>query len=426
ALGTASDRPVAEAFSTFLDQNGVPQVTVAMSCGAGGAKLALSQHRLAPLGAPKNAGQRWQVPVCVRYGDGAKTREACVLLSGESASLGLEGPCPKFVVANAGGRGYYVADYGDDLLARLSANRSLLSPPEYAGLLYDLRALVSAGSVSGAQALEWVRSAAGARNRHVAEAAIELALFIRDTLVGDAERARFAAFVREVFGRRARTLGFSPRPGESDDDQLLRRSVIRFAAPEDRRLASEARRLALAWIRDRNAVDSGMVDSVLLIAARTGDAKMFDAMLAEARKSSDSLDRRNLMVALLSFSDPILARRGLAVLLDPGFDIRESATALAVSRKSIPPRRETHEFIEANFDALAQRVARDTPGSWSEYAAGLCSEKDRADVEAFWRGRVTKYEGGPRTLEQTLEQIEMCANLRSSQEASVAAFLPKH
>ncbi|TMH62471.1 MAG: M1 family peptidase, partial [Betaproteobacteria bacterium] len=345
AVGAASKRPFAPAFSTFLDQNGVPRIEIALQCTSGGAKLALSQRRLVPLGAPEHRDQRWQIPVCVRYGDRAASRDACTLLAEKSATLALQGSCPKFVMANAGGRGYYVADYRDDLLVRLEANRIALSPPEYAGLLYDLRALVRTEDLNGAQALKWVRAAGGSRDRHVMEADIELAKFVRDTLVGQGERAQFSAFVRQVFGERARKLGYAPRRNESDDDQLIRRSLIRLVAPEDPKLAAEARRLALAWIRDRKAVDPGMVDSVLLIAAQTGDAAMFDAFAAEAKKTSDSLDLRNLMIGLLSFSDPALARRGMGVLLDSEFDIRDSTTALRMSRWWNPPRREVHEFI---------------------------------------------------------------------------------
>ncbi len=416
ALGTASNRPIAPAFSTFLDQNGVPQVEVKLQCAAGGVKLALSQHRLTPLGVADASDQRWQIPVCVRYGKGATTRQSCTLLAEKSTTLALPGSCPTFVFANAGGRGYYVANYHDGLLARLATDRNALSPSEYASLLYDIRALIRAGSLSGAQALEWVRAAGSSHDRHVVIAAIELATFVRDTLVDGADRAQFAAFVRQVFGDRARALGYAPRFGESDDDQLLRRSVIRFVAPEDPKLAAEARRLAIEWIGDRKAIDPGMVDSVLIIAAQTGDAKTFDALLAEAKATSEGLDRRNLIVALLAFTDPTLARRGMGVMLDPAFDIRESGTALWISSHSIPPRRDTQDFIAANFDAMAMRVSRDTPGYWPSFAAGLCSERDRADVESFWRDRIVNYAGGERTLKQALEQIQQCAGLRAAQK----------
>jgi alanyl aminopeptidase len=112
-------------------------------------------------------------------------------------------------------------------------------------------------------------------------------------------------------------------------------------------------------------------------------------------------------------------------MLDPAFDIRESTTALWISSKAIPPRRDTHDFIAANFDALAKRVSSDTPGYWPSYAAGLCSEGDRAAVEAFWRDRIATYAGSERTLKQALEQIQLCTALRAAQEQAVAAFLAK-
>ncbi len=375
ALGAASDRPVAPAFSTFLDQNGVPQVEVELQCAAGGAKLSLTQHRLTPLGAPEHADQRWQIPVCARYGTGT-TRQSCTLLTDSPATLPLQGTgCPRFVFANAGGRGYYVAHYDETLLKQLAANRDALSPPEYASLLYDVRALVRAGSLSGAQALEWVRAAGSSHDRHVVGAAIDLATFVRDTLVGDDERVHVCR-VRAAGLWQARARAWiRARHNESDDEELLRRSLIRLVAPEDPKLAAEARRLALAWVGNRKAVDPAMVDSVLLIAAQSGEATTFDALLAAARTTSDSLDRRNLMVALLAFTDPVLARRGLGVLLDPAFDVRESWTALRIGNSSIPPRRATHEFIVANFDALAKPRVAGCSGLLADVCRGLVQRK---------------------------------------------------
>ena len=412
ALTRSSRLPVAPAFNTFLNQNGVPQIEVELQCSASGAQLQLRQHRLTLMGASGAQAQQWQIPVCARYGTGASTRQACTLMTEATASLALQGTCPAFVFANAGGRGYYVPDYRGNLLDALAAHRDSLTTPEYASLVHDLRALVRSGSVTQAQAREWIRMAGTANDRHVVLAAIDLATFVRDTLVPDSERPAFAAFVREVFGARARSLGFSPRPNESDDDQLMRRAVLRFVGREDPAIAAEARRLALAWIGNRKALDPALVDAILILAGQTGDDAVFDAMLAEAKTTSDRLDRRNLMMALFSFRDPALAKRGMALLLDPAFDVRESWTALYNSFYSNTTRRETHEFIVAHFDALAASVARDAPGGWPSFASGLCTEKDRDDVQAFWSARLGEYSGAVRELAQAQEAIGLCARLK--------------
>ena len=89
--------------------------------------------------------RRWQIPACVRYRSGATTKQVCTLLSDASATLPLSGACPRYVFANAGGKGYYLPDYRGDLLDRLARNRASLSVAEYTSVLYDLRSLVRAG-----------------------------------------------------------------------------------------------------------------------------------------------------------------------------------------------------------------------------------------------------------------------------------------
>jgi len=414
SITNESRLPVARAFNTFLNQNGVPQVDVRLQCTAAGAKLVLTQHRLELHGSAQATAQQWEIPLCIRYGKGSASRQACALMTEKSMTLPLKGGCPAYVFANAGGRGYYVPDYRDNLLARLAARHEAMSTAEYTSLLYDLQALVRSGSVKSAQAMSWVALAAAADDRHVVLAAANLAEFAGNTLVADADRPQFSSFVRRVFGPRARVLGFASKPGETDDDQLMRRELLRLVAPEDPELSAEARRLALAWIKDRTTLDPGLVDVVLVTAGRTGDAAMFDALLAEAKATEDRLDRRNLMMALFAFTDPLLAQRGMALLLDPAFDARESWTALNRGHYWNPTRRATSEFIMSNFDALARTVGPDAPGRWPEYASGLCSEIDKSALTAFWSGRVKNYPGAERELAQAVEAIQICARVRSN------------
>ncbi|HZW73597.1 MAG TPA: ERAP1-like C-terminal domain-containing protein, partial [Caldimonas sp.] len=264
------------------------------------------------------------------------------------------------------------------------------------------------------QALRWARFGASARDRHVVVAAVDLAEFVGNTIVVDADRPKYSRFVREVFGPRAKALGFAPKANESDDDQLLRRTLLRFVAPEDPALAAEARRLARAWMRDRTTVDPGMVDVVLITAGRTGDAAMFAALLAEAKSTHDRLERRYLMMALFSFTDPALAPKGLALLLDPTFDVRESWTALQNGFWWNPTRRAPNDYIMANFDALAKTVGSEEPGDWPAFASGLCTGRDSVELAAFWKERASRYSMASRELAGAVESIDLCTRVRAA------------
>ena len=128
----------------------------------------------------------------------------------------------------------------------------------------------------------------------------------------------------------------------------------------DPALSAEARRLAVAWIADRRALDPGLADTVLKVAAATGDGALFDAMLAEARRTTDRLDRRNLLVALMSFRDAALAQRGLAAAARSGvrhsrIDRRRCGAATAMRRRAAT----VHAFIAAELRcACAARAER--------------------------------------------------------------------
>jgi len=147
--------------------------------------------------------------------------------------------------------------------------------------------------------------------------------------------------------------------------------------------------------------------------------------MGELRTRSDALDRRSLMVALLSFRDPALEQRALRMLLDPTIDVRDATTALSLAINLSPPSRAPYDFITAHFDALAARVDRDAPGSWPGYAAALCSVTDRTAVGAFWRPRVARYEGAARNLAEALESIDACVRLREREHGRVDAYLAR-
>jgi alanyl aminopeptidase len=421
ALQANTGKRVVPAFASFLDQNGVPQVSVELDCKTTPPRLLLSQRRHAAPDAPASA-QRWQIPVCARYGNAKATNEACTLLSAPSSTLALGAACPTFVMANAGGRGYYVPEYRGKLLAQLLAKPGAMTPAEAASVVYDLRPLLRAGAIDATQVLDGIRVGARSRERSVVTAALAVANNVRDTLVSAREMDAFAAFVRQTFAPRARALGFVPRRGESDDDRLLRRALLSFAAPFDPPLAMKARRLARAWLHDRHAVDPDIVDAVLLTAARTGDASLFDAMAQEALATDSALDRRNLLIALMSFGDPALAKRGLSLLLDPRIDVREATTAWSFAMDRAP-RRVSHEFVVAHFDALAARVDPDTPGGWPGVASRLCRDDDRRDVERFWRPRLARYAGAERNLAEALESIDGCVRLRAREQRTLGRYL---
>ena len=319
----AESRPgVAAAFSTFLDQAGVPLLDVTLQCGGeGGPRLALAQKRFLPVGSEGSSTETWQIPVCARAAaGGGEASRACALLTETSGTMpapgAASGGCPSWVLANDGEVGYYRAVYrGDSLEKLLAVADKELSVPERVGLLRDIDALAVGGATSMGQALALTPRFANDPNRYIVQATIRIATDAGENVLPDALRPAYARYVSKTFGPRARALGFTGKPGEDEDTRLLRSSLVPYVAKDgdEPELQAEAKRLALAWLADRSAVAAEMVGGVLESAARHGDRALFDKYKDGIKTSKERRDRNRLFRALGAFTRPRDSRRRVRV-----------------------------------------------------------------------------------------------------------------
>ena len=425
---------MAPAFSTFLDQAGAPAITFTTRCDAGKPPAVhLGQHRSLPVGTPASDVEKartWRVPVCMRWSAGDKSGRVCTELDGRSADVTLaDAPsCPRSIMPNDGASGVYRAVLDGDGLAKLFGDAKALSVPERLAMLSDLSAMTDSGKLPYADALEIVPSVANDANRFVVQAALGLVSWLRDgELLPESARPAYARFIREQFGKRARALGWVGKKTDDDDTRLLRSSLVPVVADqgEEPALMAQAKKLTEAWLKDHRAVDAEMVDAVLAVSARRGNRALFDRLHAAAKKESDLRARRRLLRAMSHFEDPAIARDAMALALSDEFDAREGLALVRGATQLPPTRRLAWEFVKANFDKLAERLPRDTPAGFPWLAASQCTDAARADVDAFFRPRAAKFEGGPRQLEQALEELEVCTTFRRVQQPSVAEFFAR-
>jgi alanyl aminopeptidase len=423
-----NDPRTASAFSTFLDQPGVPLVTVALECRGGAAKLALSQQRFLPLGSVGSAGQVWEIPVCVRYPAGQSEARACELLSHKSDQLPLPpgGGCPAWVEANAGAAGYYFGLYEGNLLeALLKDDAQVLTLAEKVALVGNVASLTRNGKIALGRALALAPSLARDPASQVVAKTMEITAGLQDNLVSEDLLPRYRQYLLDIYGGRARNLGWKMKANESENARLLRPAILNVVAneAEDPELIAQAKQLALAWLDDHKAVAPDMVGVVLATAARHGDRALFDRLRAAAKKEPDENFRGHLLSALGSFQDPGILRAALSIVLSDEFDSRESLDILFAPAQRRQTRDFAYDFVKQNWDRLVAMLPTDTGAFLPRVAGGYCDTAHRQDVESFFSGRSTKYTGGPRILTQVLEGIDLCVAYKNAQEASVAEFL---
>ena len=434
AISTIAGQNIAPDFDSFLDQAGVPKVSATLDCQSH-PKLELAQQRVLPIGSPGSANQVWKIPVCVTYQSDRAQHQECQLLSEPHGEMTLAAEtCPTWLLANTGEIGYYMADYKGDLLKQLLSDQGRhLGLAERVGVLGDVDSLVSTGDYSPSVALGLVPEFAADPNWQVVEASADIAALLKGDDVPDELRSKAARFIIQVYGQRADALGWTEKPGEREEARLLRPKIVPFVANlgEQQELIDQAGKLARKWLKDRTGLSTEMVRPVLEVAAEYGNRDLFDLLRSAAIEERDHRVRDSLLSALGSFRDPTLARASVELLLSPDFDPREAFYPLLFGPLSYAATRDIpFAFVRANLDKLLARLPREVGG---DYAASLpsvgsafCDASHRAEVESFFRPRVDQYTGGPRNLENVLEEIDLCTAERKTLAPELSSFLQQY
>ncbi len=425
----ARDEPqLAPAFESFIEQAGIPLITVALRC-EGAPQLRLSQDPFRGPGRTGRIAARWQVPVCVRYRAGAQELTACSLVGGAGASLALAGiaSCPDWIMPDQAAAGYYRSRLAPGLTASLSRATPLLAVPEQVGFLDNAAALARNGEEPMADVLALALRLSQHERREVVESSTYVVGMLGDDIVPPRLRSARAQLIEQFYGNRLRRLGYRPRPADDDNTNLLRAALIGFSSLRgaDESARAEMRAATQRWLEDNSVIDGLLVEPMLKAAAAGGDRVLFERLAAAAKQATNRRERGYLLTALGHFRDGAILQAALQIILADTFEGRDAIAILQAALANDATRRQAFDFMRANYAALEARLPREFTARFPSWTAELCTVADRDGMAAFFRPRMVNVEGGPRNLAQALERVDLCVAFKAAQQAGVAAFLER-
>jgi alanyl aminopeptidase len=82
-----------------------------------------------------------------------------------------------------------------------------------------------------------------------------------------------------------------------------------------------------------------------------------------------------------------------------------------------------YQFVKDHYEEISNKL----PQMYRPFLAftfvALCDDARKPEIEAFYRPRIEKLDGGPRVLAQALETLSLCAAQRKAEAPGVEAFL---
>jgi alanyl aminopeptidase len=426
------------AFKSFIDQPGVPFVSIDVQCGAGKPTLVVTQQRYLPLGSTASAAQTWGIPLSVRYSDNGTIREEKGIVTGNTAQFELKQAqsCPAWVMPNAHGTGYYRFALAPKYQQALSGAFAQLDEREQRVYADSVTAAYGAGKLTPSEFIKTLPQFASASVRQTVTAGIGSLGWMDDNLLKtEAERTAFRKHAADIYRPRLQQLGMTPKDGEPDDDRLLRSTLIGvfanfFKDPAVRAEMNKQGRAVLGLGGDgalhADAVPKDMRGNALAVAVQEGGKEAFDAAEKHFRASQDPTIRSQLLGAMGDAQDPALAERARGLVFEQGLlrrnEIFPVVGGQAGEERTRPALR---QWVDAHFSELEAKLAPAGAALVGLYSAGMCSNDDATALQARFEDRMKNIEGGPLELKQTVEGIRLCAAQKDARKDAAPTFAAK-
>ncbi|WP_240913997.1 M1 family metallopeptidase [Microbulbifer sp. SH-1] len=423
-IGEETNSPqLTDTFRTFVEQKGVPQLDLTFDCSTqGDAKIRVKQKRYKPLGSPiQEVGQRWSIPFCMRASNGVSQ---CEFLTESEQTVDVSGgECPKWVMPNVDGSGYYRFNLKEKHWQSLLAQFDNLSPTERLSLIDSAFAAFEAGNLKPAVLTEVIRLAASADKRQVVEAPLSNLSKYTAHYVDPKQAEYWRAFLSKLYSGRLEAL-----QQQSDaDSQLLYSRLIGFLALEGKN--QEARKTlrdkaeqftGFRQPRNADALDSDLYEAALTVAVQDSGKEFLNHLIKVRGELDDPRFESASASAIGRVTDPAQLDTIHSLALSDKLGSREAFGLIqnALAEPALQDR--NWQWLQDNFSRVVNKIPeqwrRDTP----RFAAHFCDQNSLQQVQMLFTQQQKLVPGYERALAQTEEGINLCMALKEKGQALAA------
>ncbi|MFN3212065.1 MAG: M1 family metallopeptidase [Henriciella sp.] len=437
-IGRETGEPdLTRAFRSFVEQNGLPLLTITQSNYPGGddslSDLEVTQSRYAPLGSSLTDDRTWVVPVCWVAGLADERFRHCMLLAEKSqpvtsALVPIEEIDSRWFLPNADGTGYYRFSLPYEMWQQLGRNFDDLNAGEKLSTLDSIGAEFAAGRIDVQTVWRFIDEAVRDKERRVVQAAIKQAGAFERLLADDAEAlAGYRAAILDVFQYRHTALEDQGR----DDPELaiMRSSLERFLV----RTGQDA--VLRQGLADAAASFIGMEDvssdrtittdeylTAMAIGLQVYGEPFLNRLLEARTEFDDPVFEHAVAYAIGQNQDPDLLERVLELARTGELGSRETRTIIRGQMRQSQTRDATWAWVQENFSTYLETIPRQRKRSSPALADDMCSLAARDELVALFEAQGDLAEGHERALTQTIERIELCAALEAAKGEEVRAF----
>jgi alanyl aminopeptidase len=422
ALSSAAGKDVGRMMATFLDQPGVPLVTVE---SIDGRRVRLRQTRFANHGVVAPA-TTWQIPVGLKYEAGGRVRTQSVLLTSARQDVVLDGAGPvRWVHPNVDEIGYYRWSVPTPVLHAIAlGGQQTLGVRERVGFIGNASALLDAGALRGDEYLRLLAPFARDPEPEVVGAMIASLGKVKAAFVTPDVEPAFAGYVRRLLQPALERFGRARRDGEPEAVSLLRPQLLLWLGRDgnDPAVIEHAAAVAQAYMIDPASADPSVAGVALQLRALRGDRALFDEYRRRVETAAIPAERQRFLGGLGYFREPALVDEALRYTVGGKLRPQEVFTIPFGVASSVANDGRTYRFYTENYEVIQKTLPPMFLTFMPRIAAG-CSNDRVAAARTFFAAPGRAVPGMDKEMEKVAEAVKDCAALRAREGTAVTAYL---
>ena len=400
-IESATGAPVRSIMDSWIFQAGYP--IIAVTEGTGG-QVRFEQERF-KLSGDRSDQTRWSVPLLVRASVNGVESSHRLLLDTPSTEWDLGGK-PDWVVANAGGSGFYRVRYDSVLASSLRSDLGRLDDLELFNLVSDTWAAALSGAGDLSDFAELVRLLRGDEDPAVWAQASSALDFVH-RIADDEGKAAVEAYVRQVYSPAFAETGWSATPGEPETRGTLRGTLLGALGTTgaDDEVRAKAVDLHDRLLSDRGAADADLVGALVGIVAAVGGEDQYAKVLGRFQDPATPQEEIRYLYALAGFRRPELVRRTMEMALSDQVRTQNSPFLINLAINNRGAGAEAWEMLKAVWDDFTAKIPQNTIVRMVESTSMLATPEQAADVHRFFAEHPVR--SSQKTLDQILERLDI-------------------
>jgi alanyl aminopeptidase len=401
---------------SFLEQPGVPVITLERNCGKS-PKVVVHQRADVPVGGAP-VSRTWSLPLCAGTG-GAR---ACTVI--ETADATIEGALAQAICSGGLDAGASLYAHVDPTPDDAKPGRlAKLTGRERAAKLLDAAALVAREPKRLPLLLSLLEQADPFVDRATMSARNQILASLADAIA----KPNDPAFEAYAAARLARAMAALEKGKVSDGTTLQTKSAWMTA---DRvtggrlRMDDEAG-LAAAYLEGRAGKLADKAAAALELSMRRGTKADVDARIAKLAVGVSPDKRPALVRSIFAASDDAVFDGSLEFAMGDAFRLQDARFLFGAASSNGRQRLRFVDWIDARFDDLTKRFPDRLAVYFVDPIGWVCDAKALSRLEASFTPRVERMPEARRTYDQAREAASRCVALREAAAPFASFAAPK-